>query len=341
MSEFNPPVPYVPAAVPLSMGPNAPKTIGQILDRTYRLMRSHFILLVGVAALPSALLLVMVATFEAVLWIPMIRQFPKPPDPQAMLHLFNPAIIIPVVVVFMVLNLAVFSIYLAAASYASTQADSGIKVTMRAAYGMAWQRAGRHVWLLVLIYLWAFLPLLLIEGAVVLVASLFAHSGATATPALFLLISLAVLLYIAACVYGMLMGLRLSLAYAACVEEDLTAYAAIKRSFQLTRGAKGRIFLVILVVYALLYAGILIAELAAVLLAVIGVLIAAVLHVHLQAPWSYVGIGVLGVIAFVVMTLFFSLSHAGVLTALGVVYNDQRLRKDGLSPAPLQAGGLA
>ena len=77
------------------------------------------------------------------------------------------------------------------------------------------------------------------------------------------------------------------------------------------------------------------------LLAVIGILIAAVLHVHLQAPWSYVGIGVLGVIAFVVMTLFFSLSYAGVLTALGVVYNDQRLRKDGLPPAPLQAGGLA
>jgi len=337
MSESNPPIPYVPATIPSSMGPNAPKTIGQILDRTYRLMRNHFMLLVGVAALPSALLLVMVAAFEAVLWIPMIRQFPKPPDPAIMLHSFNPIAIFLAIIVMLLLNLAIFSVYLAAASYAATRADLGVKIAIRAAYARAWQRPGRHLWLLVLCYLYAFFPLLLIEGAVVLVASLFAHGG-TATPALLVLIPLAVLLYIATFVYGVLMGLRLSLAFPACVEEDLTAYAAIKRSFQLTRGAKGRIFLVILVVYALLYAGIFIVEIAAMLLTVIGILVAAVLHVHLQAPWSYVGIGVLGVIAFVVMTLFFSLSYAGVLTTLGVVYNDQRLRKDGPPPAPPQAG---
>ena len=212
MSEFNPPVPYVPAAVPPSMGPNAPKTIGQILDRTYRLMRSHFMLLVGVAALPSALLLVMIAGFEAVLWIPMIRQFPKPPDPAVMFHSLNPVAIFLAMIVMLLLNLAIFSVYLAAASYAATRADLGVKIAMRAAYGMAWQRAGRHLWLLVLCYLYAFFPLLLIEAVVVLVASLFAHGG-TATPALFVLIPLAVLLYIAACVYGVLMGLRLSLAY--------------------------------------------------------------------------------------------------------------------------------
>ena len=63
MSESYVPPPFAPAPgryLPAAAGPSpypafAPKTIGQILDRTYRLMRSHFWLLVGIAAIPSLL----------------------------------------------------------------------------------------------------------------------------------------------------------------------------------------------------------------------------------------------------------------------------------------------
>jgi hypothetical protein len=343
MSESDIPLPYVPPAVPyapVAAGPSylGPKTIGQILDRTYRLLRSYFWLLVGIAAVPSALILAAVAAMEATLWIPMIRQWPKPPSPDAILHSFTPAVFIPVIVFFTLLSLAVFSIYLAAASYASTQADSGVRVTISEAYGLAWRRGWRHLWLLVLCYLYACLPLLLIEGVMVLGASWFVHGGTTATPVMFLLIPLVFLLYIAAIVYGILMGLRLSLAFPACVEEDLTAHAAIKRSFQLTLGAKGRIFLVILVVYAILYAGIFVVEIVAMMLAVIGFFVAMVAHIHLSALWSYIGLGFLGICGFAAMILFISLTYAGMTTALAVLYHDQRLRKDGPPPAPLQAG---
>ena len=347
MNESNVPVPFVPAAVtylpaaagPSAIGPNAPKTIGQILDRTYRLTRSHFKLLVGIAAFPSGLLLLVIASMEAVLWIPMIGQWPKPPSPEVMLRSFTPAIFIPVMVIVALLSTAIFSIYLAAASYASTQADSGVKVTISEAYGLAWRHGRRHLWLIVLLYLYACLPILLFEGLFLVGSGMFARGYITASPAMFLLLPLGVLLYIGAIVYAMLMGLRLSLAFPACVEEGLTARAAIKRSFQLTPGAKGRIFLVMLVIYAALYAVMLVFYAVAGLLALIGILAAAVLHAHLSAPWSYIGLGLIGICAFVGMILFISLTYAGMTTALAVLYHDQRLRKDGPPPAPLQSGG--
>jgi hypothetical protein len=339
MNESYLPVPPVSAAAGASA--SSFKTFGQVLDRTYRLTRSHFKLLVGIAAIPSGIVLLLVISLEAVIWIPMIRQFPNPPSPEAMLPYLRPGVIIPVVIGFMLLNLAIFSIYLAAASYASVQADLGVEVTLGEAYGMAFQRGGRHLWLLGLCYLYACLPLLVIEAAVLLVADAFARGGATPAPALFLLLPLVFLLYLGALVYSIVMGLRLSLAFPACVAEGLTAIAAIKRSFQLSRGAMGRIFLVILVVYAVVVAGLLVIEIVAMIVAVIAAIVVMAAHIHLAAPWSYIGLGLLGVCGFAAMILFTSLTYAATMAALAVLYNDQRLRKDGPPPARTQAGGAA
>src|ERR1035437_10255024 len=79
-------------------------------------------------------------------------------------------------------------------------------------------------------------------------------NNAEPNPALFLLIPLIALLFIGAMVYGVIIAMRLSLAFPAALAEGLTAVAALRRSGQLTKGAKGRIFLVLLVVYALGYA---------------------------------------------------------------------------------------
>ncbi len=79
------------ASAPSGPMPAAPKTFGQILDRTYRLMRAHFKTLVGIAAIPSLLMMLAVGLMEAAIWIPMIRQFPKQPTPEAMLHNFSSA----------------------------------------------------------------------------------------------------------------------------------------------------------------------------------------------------------------------------------------------------------
>src|ERR1035438_7268224 len=343
MSESHVPVPSVPAAVsylPAAAAPASPrpKTIGEVLDRTYRLTRGYFKLLVGIAAIPSGIFLLLMLLLEAAIWIPMIRQWPKPTSPEAMLQYLTPAVIIPVFVGFSLLSLAIFSIYLAAASHASVQADSGVRVTLGEAYELAWRRGGRYMWLLLLCYVYACLPLLAIEAAVLLGANAFAHGGATAPTALFFLAPLVFLLYLGAIVYAILMGLRLSLAFPACVAEGLTASAAIKRNFQLTRGAKGRIFLVILVIYAALYVGILVVEVAVGIVAAVGFLAASVAGLHPAAPWSYIGLALLGLFAFAAMILFISLTYAAVTTALAVLYHDQRMRKDGPGPATPQAG---
>lgn len=346
MNESSVPVPSVPAAAPYLPATAAPasprhKTIGEVLDRTYRLTRSNFKLLVGIAAIPSGIVLLLALSLEAAIWIPIIRQWPKTPAPEAMLRYVTPSVIIPVFVSFALLNLAIFSIYLAAASYASVQTDLGVKVTLREAYGMAMQRSGRHVWLLLLMYLCACLPLLVIEAGTLLGAGAFARSGATASPALFLLLPLVFLLFLGATVYAILMGLRLSLAFPACVAEGLAARAAIKRSFQLARGAMGRIFVVVLVIYAVLYAGFLVIEFVAMMVAVIVAIVAMVTRIQLAAPWSYIGLGLLGVCGFAAMVLFISLTYAATVTAIAVLYHDQRLRKDGTPPAMQQPGECA
>jgi hypothetical protein len=318
-------------------------TFGQILDRTYRLMRTHFILLVGIAAIPSTLLFLFIGLLETVIWIPMIQQWPKQPSPDAMQRYFTPAVFIPAFVVFSLLSLVIFSVYLAAASYASTQADSGVKVTIREAYALACRRFGRYLWLMVLVYLYIYVPIAA-AAALIGLAVLLLHyvGGVGAGPvSMFFLVLLLVLLYLGILVYSILIMLRFSLAYPASVVEKLSAWASLQRSAKLTQGARGRIFLVVLVIYAILYASVLLIEVVAMLFAVIGVVGAIALHAHLSPPWSYIGAGLLGICAFVVMVLFTSLIYAALMAALAVLYHDQRLRKNGPLPPPAPAAGMA
>ena len=50
------------------------------------------------------------------------------------------------------------------------------------------------------------------------------------------------LLLLPACIYTILMGLRYALALPACVVENLKARASLRRAIDLSKGARGRIF---------------------------------------------------------------------------------------------------
>ena len=152
----------------------------------------------------------------------------------------------------------------------------------------------------------------------------------------FFLVPLLVLLYIGILVYSVLIMLRFAVAYPACIEEDLTAWAALKRSASLTSGAKGRIFLVLLVVYAVVYAVELVCILVFLALAAFVAFAAMAAHVTLGSPafFTLVGLGVFGYA--IVIGACILLSYAAFTTALAVLYHDQRLRKDVLPiAAPL------
>ena len=141
--------------------------------------------------------------------------------------------------------------------------------------------------------------------------------------------------------YILLLLLMYLLAFPACVVEGLTAREAIRRSGQLTRHAKGRIFLVMLVIFAICYVLMMVSALAVFALAMFGAFVLPAMHVSLQPPWSYLGFGLIGVVWLVLMFLWMTLPWASSMTALAVIYRDQRLRIDGPLPSTtVQPSGI-
>jgi hypothetical protein len=87
-------------------------TISEILDRIFRLMRTHFRLFVGIAAVPTgAIFALYVLMVAAMALFGVLPHRPKPPGPEAMAWVMVPAMLvgIPAAIV-------IFALYYAAAS---------------------------------------------------------------------------------------------------------------------------------------------------------------------------------------------------------------------------------
>lgn len=310
-------------ATPFGPAPSGPMTFSEILDRTLHLVRRNLLLLLGIAAVPCGAFLAIYAVLMGALALSGAFARPAAATDPALVFKF----VIPAVLLICIPALAVFALYLAAACYAAAQADAGIKVTIRGAYSLAWRRARRHIGLLFLIYLRAFLP------AIAIILPMLALPGLpilhAANPAVFFLMPLGMLLYFAAYVYGIIVVLRLSLAFPACVVEDIGARKAMERSSLLTKGAKGRIFLILLVIHLICYVFLIAFYLVAMILFAVGVFLAAALHSHLAAPWTYLGAALSGICIVIVLFLWIALTWAGLTTSLALLYNDQRVRKEG------------
>jgi hypothetical protein len=308
-------------------------TFGQIFDRTFRLMRANLRLFLGVAAVPAGAFFLIFALVFAVAFAPIIVQLPKQPDPAAFSHTF-----IPLIFLMFLLNGIVFALYLAASIHAAAQADRGEKITFREAYGTAWKRGWRYLWLLFLAYIIAFLPALVTELAMIVPMGLFAMGKSDPATTLVYMIPLEMLLFFAAIVYGIIMTMRLSLAFPASLAENLTAWAAIRRSGQLTQGAKGRIFLILLLIYALGYAAEMVGCMVLMAIFGIGALVAMALHVKLASVAGIIGIVLLVLCVFAFIFLWMTLLWSAFTTAFAVLYHDQRVRKEGFLPVAEQAG---
>jgi hypothetical protein len=307
-------------------------TFGQILDRIFRLMRSQLKLFIAVSTVPAVAMVLMMALFFAIAFIPFISQLPKQPDPEQMFRLFLPAMIF-----IMPLSLVVFALYLAASIHAAMQANLGIPITFRETYQVAWKRIGRYLWLLFLAYIIAFLPMLVIELVMIVPMQLFAMGKSGPLPPLVYMIPLGMLLIIAALVYGVIMAMRLSLAFPASLAENLTARAALRRSGQLTQGAKGRIFLVLLVIYALGYAAEMVGIIALVVVIGIGALVMAACGVQMPSVAGIIGIVLASLFFAAFLYLWTTLLWSAFSTSFAVLYHDQRLRKEVFLAVPAQA----
>lgn len=330
-----PPAPPAGAAPPTGVTLRGPMTFGHILDRVLQLMRANWKLFVTIALVPAVGLIAYFGIIFAALF-PVLKP--------VMLHQTPSFSVMSVVWIFaayavgVALLVMIYALYEPAGVYAALEANSGRPVTFRAAWATSWSRAGRYVWLSILRAVIVMLPILVFGALIVGTMGLsMARGPGGMDPSLMVVVfPLFMLLYLAWMVYTVLIMLRLVLAIPASVTEDLSAWRSLRRSNQLTHGAKGRIFLLGLLIYAIAYAVFLVVEVVIFFLAAMIALAGMLLHLAM-VPWGYVGIGAGALVFACAYFVWIAAAASAYCTLFAVVYHDQRRRLDGVAAAA-QAG---
>lgn len=292
-----------------------PLTLGEILDRTAQLYRTHFALLAGISSVYAGALLLLslvgIGVQEYLRGHHMTSQL-------VWATLGGVVVLWPVLVV-------IGGLAVAANNRAVSWLHFGEPASIRAAYRSLLPRFGRYLWLMILTTMIVWLPLGLLYGGYAAFALLYARprgiftqSTAARDPQALIVFGLVTLAFglflLAAIVYAVLMGLRFSLAIPACVIENLSARQAIRRSIELSKGARGRIFLLALLVVAVQMGLGLVTQL---------FFVVATFRHHGELP---AGIRVLQQ-----MVAFCTNAFVGPIYATGftLFYYDQRVRKEG------------
>jgi hypothetical protein len=293
-----------------------PSTLGDILDRTAQLYRRNFMLFAGTAALPvAAMLAVGVAAGVSFGTVTIVFKDETLPDILAGMGL-------------LVALAAILPIYIAAGvfSYAGlTQAavntHRGERPTIRGTLTCVAPRFWRYFWFILLQALLVILVPAAIFGAVAAFLFYYASSASLAAAA-----ALSFLGFLVAAAGGFVVvwcALGCSLGFAACVVEQKTAWESLQRSWKLSQGARGRIFVLFLLVLALQLAG----SMAGYFISMIALAIPMWLG-HGQ-PFSPVVAVVTSLLQLVVNFSLQVLLTPVSWIALVLFYYDQRIRKEG------------
>jgi hypothetical protein len=222
-----------------------PSNLSGILDRTAQIYRSRFLIFLGIAVIPTAALLVFVGV-AAVAFLRWGSKGAASVSP-ATVGLLALAVAGGLILIVLPVMAATSALATAAMNHAASRAFLGQKTTIRGSYQAAWRRGWRALGLYVFEFfaVWV-LPIAAWSGLVALTAGLaaIAQSAGLGGGGLFLLAGFLAIASLV--VYGVWMSLRLSLAFPACVVEQIGPWNALRRSGALTHGTKGRILLLYL-----------------------------------------------------------------------------------------------
>lgn len=292
-----------------------PLTLGEILDRTAQLYRTHFLLFAGIFSLWSGVALVFNLSQLGLL------QLLKATHRTGTLGWLT----ITLSLAESVIVLLLMGASMAAISRAVASVYLGDPITIRGSYASIRPRLGRYLWLMTITFVRAWLPAILLYAGFLAVVlrykSGLAPAGRIPDPAQQqALMTLGIagvvffLLMIPVGVYTTWMSLRYSLSVPACVVENLKAPAAIRRSIELSKGARWRVFVLLILVAVIKYG--------LVLLTQAFVVVAAFKHPGQIAP---------GISALSSVISFLTNSFLGPIGATGLTlfYYDQRVRKEG------------
>lgn len=308
---------------------SGPLTVGQMLSRIAALLRGHLRFYLGLAVLPAGTFLLL---YPLLLWaLYAAGAFPPAhaaPDPRQswMVSLAIFCILPPF--------MAAYVIYEAANCKSTLAALHGQPVSFAHAYRYAGRRAARLIWLVILRSAIAMLPMMLLAGLALVAIAGAASSGVSHPGATFLLAPLAAVLLLGSFVVSVWISLYIALAVPACVAEDIPAWTACRRSGLLSRGGKGRIFVVLFLVGLIGMAAIFALELVLFALMGVGTLASMLFHLHAAGAARIPLLVILAVVALAGFYLVLALQWSSYSVALTVLYEDQRQRLEALPQLP-------
>lgn len=195
-----------------------PLSLGELLDRTFFLYRRHFLLFMGVAAIPYGVAIAIVAIFFLLARLagtanPVLSNRPS----------ISPAALGAIGGGFFFLGIIFFAVFLisyGALVIAVSEIYVGEQVRIKEVFGKAFKR------------FWSLLGVLIL-GMMILVGGF-----------VFLIIP------------GFYLACRMSVAFTVAVIDKIGPLASIRRSFSLTKGFAGRAFMIVVLSVAITYAAI-------------------------------------------------------------------------------------
>ena len=306
-----------------------PMNLGEILDRTAQLYRTNFVLFAGIFVIYSGVVLVL-----NLLALGVEELLKSLHMAGALLWVRLGSGLMELLVLFLLLGAAVAAICRAVA-----WVHLGERATIRGAYQSILPRLGRYLWLMTITAVAVWTPVALLYAGYFATIVFYtkklgthaaAQSAAAAHPMAIAIVGVAtvvfILLLIPVGAYTIWMGLRYALALPACVVENLSALKALRRGVELSKGSRGRIFVLGLLIGAIKLGLVLITQ---------SFIFFAIFKHHGQAG---AGLTILSQ-----MISFFTNTFLGPIYATGITlfYYDQRVRREGYDIEwMMQAAGL-
>lgn len=301
-----------------------PMSLGEILDRTAQLYRSNFVLFAGIFVPYAGFALV-----TGLLLLGLREWMRAAHLARTLLWLRVSLIGIEWLILFLAAGAAV-----AATNRAVAWVHLGEPATIRGAYQSILPRLGRYLWLMTVIFLVVWVPVGVLYLAFFGEAAYFGVGLRTQhapvnphTAIVFGVITMIIfLLMIPAFIYAILMSLRYALALPASVLEELATRKALRRGIELSKGGRGRIFVLGLLVFVIKVGLVSISQ---------GFFFIAAFKHHGQVGAGLTAISqVIG---------FFTNTFLGPIYATGItlLYYDQRVRREGFDIEwMMQSAGL-
>lgn len=315
--------------------PPRPSNLGEILDRAVQLYRSRFLVFLGISLVPTVMVLVPFCCFF--LFLAWLGSNSKSPPAEASAKLAADVFLVSIRLLALAMYAAIAALAMAALSHSVSRVYLGENITIRDAYKAVWRRGWRYFWLLILEGLIAGVAPMAVWIAVVSTSAIAAVSlqkAGLGNPDTLLGLTVVLLIVALAC-YFFWMLLRLSLAFPACVIEEIGAWAAIKRSRRLSNGTKGRIVVLYLLGAVLSW----ILSIGMVLTLAVAV---ALIPAARGSQWAQTVNLVLGIAAYGLGFAVQALIRPIYGIALTLFYYDQRIRIEGYDIEwMMQQAGLA